>query len=118
MARLPKAWLTEPGTSIISNTTNGNGAQPFGTSGSYVSVLGGSSLNVSFSPTSSLGLYWGSIDPGNSIAFYDGKVLVDTITGNSLSLLTGLQADGDQRSFNSNRFVTFSGGTFDELVIG
>jgi hypothetical protein len=105
------------GTTIISNTSDGNGAQPAGTTGSYVSVLGASSVTVTFAPTSAVGFYWGSIDPGNSISFYDGGSLVGTINGDSLAVTTGLQASGDQGSDASNRFMTFYGATFDEMIL-
>jgi fibronectin-binding autotransporter adhesin len=45
-------------------------------------LLGGGSEEIAFSALkSSFGLYWGSVDTYNSLAFYDGNVLVATISG-------------------------------------
>ena len=50
-----------------------------------------------------LGLYWGSIDTYNSIAFYNDNTLVTTITGTQVLASNGVP--GDQSGSGSNRYV-------------
>lgn len=101
---------------------DGNGAQPFDTAGNYLSVLGGGVLQLDFTATSALGLYWGSIDPGNKVEFFDNGVSVGSLTGAQIATLQPLlQASGDQFAYSSNRFITFTdsdvGQTFDRIVL-
>lgn len=61
------------------------------------------------------GMFWGSIDTYNSISFYDdGTQVGDTITG---SEFIPLLANGNQSSWDSNRFINFefTGGTYNEI---
>lgn len=98
---------------------DGNGAQPFDTSGNYLSVLAIGTLQLDFADRTSFGFYWGSIDPSNLIQFYSNNVLVGSIDGANVDLQTSLLANGNQFDYNSNRYVVFNatGGTFDRLVL-
>ena len=98
----------------INNGGSSNGAQPAGTSGNYLSVLGGGTENVSFAaPLTSFSFFWGSIDTYN-------KVTVDLLGGGTqvftgsdiatqFGVSNGIQATGCQVPDNCNRYFTFSG---------
>ena len=99
---------------------DGNGAQPFNTSGNYMSVLLNGILGMTFAATDTFGFYWGSIDPSNKIEFFSGGLggtLVDTLTGSNVALQASLAATGNQFNYAANRYVTFTdaSGTFDAL---
>ncbi|MBN9064168.1 MAG: hypothetical protein BGP06_12835 [Rhizobiales bacterium 65-9] len=107
-----------PSVQVKQMPSDGDGAFPFGdTSTKYVSVLGGATLEMSFgSAMSKLGFYWGSIDGYNSISFYKGGSLVETVSGSVV--LPSLVDNGGQASFSSNRYVTLvmaSGVSFDTV---
>jgi PEP-CTERM motif-containing protein len=91
---------------------SGNGAQPFGTSGNYLSVLGGGSENVSFAaPLSSFSFFWGSIDTYNTITI-NTTAGNQTFTGTDIATMfaaDGIQANGCQVLTNCNRYFTFAG---------
>ena len=77
-------------------------ASPFGDTTNYMAVLGGGSEEIAYSGfNTSFGLYWGSVDTYNSLAFYSGSVLVATITGADLPL----SANGGQTDYASNAYV-------------
>jgi hypothetical protein len=84
--------------------SDGNGAQPFGTSGNYLSVLGGGSVDISFSSRTSISFFWGSVDSYNSIVFHtaSGDQL---LTGNAVAPLL---PNGCQNSAACNGYVTFT----------
>jgi hypothetical protein len=105
---------------IVSNTTNTDGAEPAGflAGNNYLSVLNAGQLQVDFGLTNTIAFYWGSIDPTNSVTFFNGTTNVGSITGASFALQAALNADGNQGSFNSNRFVTLSDAdAFNRIVI-
>ena len=90
-------------------------AQPFHDTTNYLAILGGSSETITYSgDRHSFGLYWGSIDPYNSITFYNDGVAFLSYTGSDLAPLV---ANGGQTSDDSNRYVTFGGLTFDQVVL-
>jgi fibronectin-binding autotransporter adhesin len=90
-------------------------AQPFHDTTNYLAILGGRSETITYSgDRHSFGLYWGSIDPYNTITFYNDGVAFLSYAGNDLAPLV---ADGNQRSDASNRYVTFSDLTFDRVVL-
>jgi hypothetical protein len=99
--------------------SDGNGAIPFNTGGNYISVLGGGLLQLTFAETKGLGFYWGSIDSYNTIEFFNNGLSVGLLTGTNAALQASLNADGNQGSYNSNRFVNFvdTNGVFDEVRI-
>src|SRR5258705_13293554 len=96
--------------------SDGDGAVPLAVTGNYISVLGGGTLQLTFAETSSLGFYWGSIDGYNSIEFFNNGVSVGSLTGTNAALQASLLANGDQGSYNSNRYVVINdtNGVFDE----
>lgn len=98
---------------------SGNGAQPFGTSGNYLSVLGGGTENVSFSNRSSFSFFWGSIDDFNTIVVHTTTgdasftgLQVAGIVGN------GVQATGCQNVTNCNRYFTFTDADAGSFITG
>jgi fibronectin-binding autotransporter adhesin len=69
----------------------------------YLSVgLGGMETITFLTAQNTFGLYWGSVDPTNTLTFNNGLV----VTGSSIALLfpTGNQAD-----FGSNGYIQFTG---------
>ncbi|AUM12227.1 Npun_F0296 family exosortase-dependent surface protein [Ketobacter alkanivorans] len=106
---------------IVIGSASGLYAQPFGTSSAYLSVPNPTSsgtytigLNGDYNY---YGLYWGSIDSYNSIAFYLGGSLVGGFSGSDLGPLL---ADGNQGSWSSNRYINFmftGGDLFDTVAL-
>jgi len=70
-----------------------------------------------------LGLYWGSMDTYNSIVFYLGSALIDTVTGTqaAAAIMPPASAVGNQASDSNNRYVVIgqllNGGLFDRIVL-
>ena len=61
------------------------------------------------------GMFWGSIDTYNSISFYsNGTQVGNTVTGGEL---LSLIPNGNQSSWDSNRFINFefTGGTYNQI---
>lgn len=101
-------WTFTPGSnSQIKIGSDSNGAQPLGTTGNYLSVLGGGSIDISFAPTTSIGFFWGSVDSYNSIKFFN--VAGDVVTGTDL--FPQLSPTGCQGSPACNSYVTFTSDT-------
>jgi hypothetical protein len=98
---------------------SGNGAQPLGTTGNYLSVLGGGSENVTFSNRSSFSFFWGSIDDTNTIVVHETSGDV-TILGSAIPTTVGdgVQANGCQTLTNCNRYFTFTDSTAGSLISG
>jgi fibronectin-binding autotransporter adhesin len=61
------------------------------------------------------GLFWGSIDSYNSVAFYLGNSATPFLTlfGNTLNAVPALGFDGNQSGALTNAYVTFTGLSFD-----
>jgi hypothetical protein len=79
-------------------------ATPYGDTTNYMAVLGGGSEAIAYSSLkNSFGLYWGSVDTFNSLAFYNGDTLVATITGADVD--PPVNANGDQTDYASNGYV-------------
>jgi hypothetical protein len=79
-------------------------ATPFGDTTDYMAVLGGGSEEIAYSSLKNrFGLYWGSVDTYNSLAFYNGGALVATITGADVA--PPMKANGGQTDFASNGYV-------------
>jgi len=105
-------WTFSNGTEPVQVNilSSNNGAQPLGTTGNYLSVLGGGSENVTFSNRSSFSFFWGSLDNYNTIVVHtttDGDV---TFLGSAIPGLVGngVQATGCQTLTNCNRYFTFA----------
>jgi len=90
---------------LIDIGSSSTGAQPFQTTGSYLSVTGSGSENVSFSARNSVSFFWGSLDTYNTISFSDGT----SFTGTDIAADTGLLATGCQNLTDCNRYFTFTG---------
>jgi PEP-CTERM motif-containing protein len=112
------------GTGIVANGSSVNNyASPAGWNGNYMAVLAGQHETISFSHQMDVfGLYWGSIDAFNSVEFLlNGVQQGSIITGSDLVapilLQSPLAADGNQQADTSNRYITFSNLTFDEVIL-
>ena len=92
-------------------------ATPWGDSTNYMAVLGGGSERISYSGFStSFGLYWGSLDSYNSIAFYNNGDLVATVSGADMPSPT--VANGGQSDPLSNRYVLITSlPSFNEAIL-
>jgi VCBS repeat-containing protein len=101
-------------------SASGVSAAPFFGSGAdtttYLSIGAHSSETITFDdPQNAFGLYWGSVDAGNTISFYDGNKLVASFSGNDIAPLI---ANGNQGSFTSNGYVEFKDlAPFDKVVL-
>ncbi len=106
----------DPGWSHEGQGSAGIYATPLGDETNYMAVLGGGSETIAYSSLmNSFGLYWGSVDTYNSLAFYNGDTLVATITGGDVA--PPLTADGGQTDYASNAFVLISAlPQFDRVV--
>jgi len=106
---------------LTSGNASGLYAAPAGDSTGYVSVPNPSatSLTATFNLGATadyFGLYWGSIDSYNSIAFYLNNILVASFSGTDI---VGSSANGNQISYTSNRFINFDFGSdlFDSVSL-
>jgi hypothetical protein len=116
--------VTFSGTAIIAKnaagTSAGISATPAGDTTNYMSILSGKSETLTFSGVQNkFGLYWGSIDSYNSIAFYLGGAATPFLTlfGNTLNAVPALGYNGDQSGALTNAYVTFTGLSFDKIVL-
>jgi hypothetical protein len=116
-------YVSVTGDYTIYNTPSGTGqsAPPYGINSKFISVpnpiANGSASFTLDGSYDYFGMFWGSVDTYNSIHFYDGASLVASLTGSDISPLI---ANGNQSSWNSNRFVNFffdNGDTFDSFVL-
>jgi len=82
----------------------------------YLSVCTNGTETIEFNQIeNTFGLYWGSVEPLNSIAFFNGSTLVASYTGADLSPLV---ADGTDFSLASAGYVQFSSlSPFDTVVL-
>ncbi|SFL99405.1 Npun_F0296 family exosortase-dependent surface protein [Marinobacter zhejiangensis] len=107
---------------IVTGDLSGRYAAPAGTESDnpYLSVpnpvSSGTAVLELGETANYFGLYWGSIDSYNTISFFLAGVLVDTFTGNDVSVA----ADGNQLASATNRFINFFFGDlrFDEVQLG
>ena len=84
----------------------------------YLSIGAGATETITFaSAKNAFGLYWGSVDPYNSIKFYDAQGhVVASYTGSDIAPLL---ASGNQGSFAANGYVEFAGlPFFTKVVLG
>ncbi|HKS55007.1 MAG TPA: PEP-CTERM sorting domain-containing protein [Steroidobacteraceae bacterium] len=106
---------------ILSGSASGLYASPYGLSSKYLTIpYFSSSGSVSLTTPGDynyFGLYWGSLDTYNSIAFYNNGVLVGGYGG---AEILPLLANGGQGDWASNRYVNFlftAGDVFDQIVL-
>jgi hypothetical protein len=110
------------GVVVLGNSVN-NYASPSGWAGNYMAILSGQSETLSFSSKmNTFGLYWGSIDTYNSVEFLlNGVQQGNIVTGGDLVApilaASPLAADGNQSLDTSNRYITFSGLEFNEVLL-
>src|SRR4051812_2479051 len=69
------------GSSQIKVGSSSTGAQPFGTTGSYMSVLGGGLLDMTFRAATALTFFWGSIDTFNKVEIFSHGQKIGSFTG-------------------------------------
>jgi hypothetical protein len=106
---------------LVSGSVAGHYARPYGINSPYLTVayysaVGSVTLNTP-GDYNYFGLYWGSLDSYNSIAFYNNGSLVGGFGG---SEIFPLQANGGQTSWAANRYVNFffnAGDVFDRIVL-
>jgi hypothetical protein len=107
--------------SVLSESISGMSAAPAGDRTAYLSVAYPKAAGVETflaaanSSYNYFGLYWGSIDDYNSMAFYRNGTLVSTVTG--LDVIAMGTRLGDQSAAGSNRYVNIDFGTdsFDRI---
>ncbi len=113
------------GSGAIENTSLvGKYAQPAGDTTNFLTVSypsAAGAVHFAFTnPENYFGLYWGSMDPYNSITFLRDNEQIATYTGTEIVGLAGLVANGDQHSTASNRYINFDlgSGFYDEVILG
>jgi PEP-CTERM motif len=106
---------------LLTGDAAGFYASPYGINDRFLSVpYHSSSGSVTLTTPGSynyFGLYWGSLDTYNAIAFYSGGSLVGSYSG---AEVFPLLADGGQTSWASNRYVNFNftdGSVFDRIIL-
>jgi len=119
---LPSGWTGNAAdAAIVSNSQSGQYAAPEGVSGQdtskYIVVPGsgqsGSVTVTNFGSANYFGIWWGSIDTYNSLTFYNGSTQVAYFTGSDVST----SPNGDWTSSETNKYVNFTGFTFDKFVM-
>lgn len=98
---------------LVNGSQSGLYAQPLGVNSQYLSVPNPSTTSLSAlftlgAAANYFGLFWGSIDNYNFISFYLDNTLVASYSG---SQIVGQFADGNQLSYNSNRYINFDFGS-------
>lgn len=106
---------------IVTGSSSGYYAQPYGTDTAYLSVPNPSptshSATFELGTTANyFGLFWGSIDSYNSISFFLKNTQVGSFSGTDI---VGLNANGNQVGYSSNRYVNFefAGAMFDTVKL-
>jgi hypothetical protein len=123
---LDQNWTWMGSGNVVQNSLSGKYAAPYGTTGAdtthYLSVpeAGGSgngSITAYLGNTYTyFGLWWGSIDAYNSIAFYKNNVLVQSFTGSEV--IGPSPANGNQTAPSTNVYVNFLNlGAFDSFTL-
>jgi hypothetical protein len=94
---------------VLADSIPGKSAAPAGDSTWYYSVAypwsSGSATAQLTGGYDYFGLYWGSIDEYNTLQFYAGNELMQTVTGSDV-IAAGATL-GDQVSAGANRYVNF-----------
>lgn len=105
---------------IVLGSLSGQYAQPAGTNTPYLSVpnpvSSGTATLMLGTVANYFGLYWGSIDSYNSIAFKSGGTTIANYSGTDL---VGAFANGNQIAYTSNRYINFDFGSeiFDTVLL-
>ncbi len=111
--------------SIVQGGKTNNYGNPAGDNSKYLTIakegsgVAGATGSVTMTFAKALdyfGLYWGSIDPFNSISFFSGDKLLQTFTGNQVSST----AKGSWTGVTDNIYANFFAGqgeSFDKIVL-
>lgn len=111
--------------SIVQGSQVNNYATPSGNTTHYLTISNvgsgkaGATGSITLNFASALdyfGLYWGSVDPYNSISFFNGDTLLATFTGNDVSTT----ASGSWTGATDNLYANFfagSGEAFNKVVL-
>ena len=108
--------LNWSGNGAVVNGSTGQNAAPFGVSAPdatkymTVPVSGGSGSITAILPSAVnnyFGLWWGSVDSYNTIAFYNGPTFVASFTGTDA--INPSAANGNQTASSNNLYVNFLG---------
>ena len=120
----PNGAATLTGTGVVANTSvDGAYAQPAGVTGNYLAVSGLSAdgaVSLAFSVEENyFGLYWGSLDPYNSITFLNDGTVVAVYSGTDIAGAVDLSSNGSWSSASSNRYINFYPGSsfFDQVIL-
>jgi hypothetical protein len=120
----PNGAVTLTGAGAVENANlPGVAARPAGTTGNYLTVsetTAEGAVSLTFSVAENyFGLYWGSLDPYNSITFLNEGQVIATYTGAEIATLTGMIANGNQMIASSNGYINFYTGDnfFDEAIL-
>jgi hypothetical protein len=93
------------GSYSINGSSVSGSAQPFGITSEFLSVGGGETASFDVGGNYNyFGLFWGSIDNYNTLSFLNDGIQVASFGGSDISPLI---ANGNQGSWNSNRYVNF-----------
>jgi hypothetical protein len=116
--------VTLTGTGVVANTSiYGVYARPAGLIGNYLAVSGLSAdgaVSLAFSVEENyFGLYWGSLDPYNSITFLNDGTVVAVYSGTDIAGAVDLSPNGSWSSASSNRYIDFYTGSsfFDQVIL-
>lgn len=105
------------------NSASGQSAQPAGINSPYLSVPNPDRSGTAFltlgTNANYFGLYWGSIDNYNTLAFLFEGNEVASFTGSQIASYIPGAANGDQVSYASNRYFNFFFGNqlFDQVKL-
>jgi hypothetical protein len=110
---------------IVTGTSTNNYVAPLNDTTNYLSIFGGGketiTLNSGVTASGTFGLYIGSLDPYNSILFYDNGKLIASYTGaqiDAATLASGGTELKDNSSNTSSGYVVFSGlGDYTSVVL-
>lgn len=105
---------------VVTGTVEGQYAAPLNDTTAYLTVAENNAVGMETILADAynyFGLYWGSMDDYNTLSFYLGDALVDSVTGAQV-IAEGV-ALGDQTAPGSNRYVNFFFGDdyFDKIVL-
>lgn len=110
---LDQSWSWTGSAMVVQGSVSGKYAAPYGTSAAdqtpYLSVpnpTSSGSVTVALGNVYDyFGLWWGSVDAYNSIAFYNGNTLVESFTGTQV--VSPSAANGNQTAPSTNIYVNF-----------
>ena len=96
----PSNYTITPNAGIVQGNVSNVDAAPTNDTSYYLST-GTSSvdINLSAAPATYFGLYWGSIDTYNTIAFTEANGTVDTYTGTQIAAADGISANGTTSAY-------------------